>query len=225
MVTVVNAVKEPWDGDIVVFEEPLGPSHWAPANNTYAASQANILVNGGWFWHSSMTNTNPQSVSYVVYDHLNVLESRYTNFILNVSPNRQGELDPNVVNRLAEIGAAWSPNAARPPLPPQPTMMEHPITANSASASSGNGNYVIDGSLGNPAPGGITETAWQSSVSLPQTVTLDLGYTYNNINMLNYLPSNDLTGGMITSYSLSASQDGKTSHVPIANSSLLQTAS
>ncbi|NQX71350.1 RICIN domain-containing protein [Paenibacillus alba] len=202
MITTVKAESEQFDTDIVSFEEPLGPTHWAPANNTYAASQATTLLPGGWFWHSSMTTSEPRSVSDVVYDHLNVLESRYSNFILNVSPNRQGALDPNVVNRLAQIGAAWTPNASRAPLPPQPIMMEHPITANSAKSSSGVANNAIDGFAS------LNGTVWQSAASIPQSITLDLGYTYNNINMLNYLPSIKLTGGQITSYSLSASQDG-----------------
>ncbi|NOU69812.1 hypothetical protein GC096_38005 [Paenibacillus sp. LMG 31461] len=199
-----NGQTQPWDEDIIYFEEPKGV--WAPSNNTFAANQGMPLVSNQWFWHNWMTNTEPASVTNIVQDHLGYLEPRYTNFLLNVSPNPDGELDNNVVNRLAQIGQAWTPNQSRPPLPQQPIVMEHPITANSATATSGNASNAIDGLM--DYVGTYSETVWQTSGSLPQSITLDLGYTYNNINMLNYLPSQNLTQGMITSYTLYVSEDG-----------------
>lgn len=201
-----NGQTQPWDEDIIYFEEPKGV--WAPNSNTYAANQGKPLVSDQWFWHWWMPNTEPASVASIVNDHLGYLEPRYTNMLVNVSPNPQGALDTNVVNRLAEIGAAWTPNTSRPALPAQPIVLDHPITANSAIATSGNANNVIDGSL--DYVNTYVETLWQSSASLPQSITLDLGYTYNNINMLNYLPSQNLTDGQITSYALYASSDGST---------------
>ncbi|UKS24105.1 NPCBM/NEW2 domain-containing protein [Paenibacillus sp. HWE-109] len=200
-----NGQTQPWDEDIIYFEEPKGV--WAPSNNAYAANQGMPLVSSQWFWHNWMTNTEPASVQNIVQDHLGFLEPRYTNFLLNVSPNPDGELDNNVVNRLGEIGQAWSPNASRPPLPGQPIVMEHPITANSATATSGNASNAIDG-LMDYVNDTYSETVWQTNTSLPQSITFDLGYTYNNINMLNYLPSQNLSEGMITSYTLYVSEDG-----------------
>ncbi|MDD9267274.1 NPCBM/NEW2 domain-containing protein [Paenibacillus sp. GCM10023248] len=199
-----NGQTQPWEEDIIYFEEPKGV--WAPSNNTYAANQGMPLVSSQWFWHDWMKNTEPASVEHIVENHLGYLEPRYTNFLVNVSPNPDGELDANVVNRLAEIGQAWSPNESRPPLPQQPIVMDHPITAHSATATSGNAGNAIDGLL--DYVNTYVETVWQTDTSLPQSITLDLGYTYNNINMLNYLPSQNLTQGMITSYTLYASQDG-----------------
>lgn len=201
-----NGQTQPWDEDIIYFEEPKGV--WAPNNNSYAANQGKPLVSDQWFWHWWMPSTEPASVSNIVNDHLGYLEPRYTNMLVNVSPNPQGELDTNVVNRLAEIGAAWSPLTSRPPLPAQPIVLDHPITANSASATSGSANNAIDGSL--DYVNSYVETLWQTSSSMPQSITLDLGYVYNNINMLNYLPSQNLSDGKITSYSLYSSQDGTT---------------
>ncbi|MCR8632751.1 NPCBM/NEW2 domain-containing protein [Paenibacillus radicis (ex Xue et al. 2023)] len=200
-----NGQTQPWEEDIIYFEEPKGV--WAPSNNTFAANQGMPLVSNQWFWHNWMPNTEPASVENIVEDHLGYLEPRYTNFLLNISPNPDGELDDNVVNRLAEIGQAWTPNESRPPLPQQPIVMDHPITANSATATSGNASNAIDGLMdyyGNT----YFETVWQTNTSLPQSITLDLGYTYNNINMLNYLPSQNLLQGMITSYTLYVSEDG-----------------
>lgn len=199
-----NGQTQPWDEDIIYFEEPKGV--WAPSNNLFAANQGMPLVSSQWFWHNWMTTTEPASVQNIVQDHLGYLEPRYTNFLLNISPNPDGEFDTNVVNRLAEIGQAWTPNASRPPLPQQPIVMEHPITANSATATNGNASNAIDGYM--DYVGTYVETVWQTTTSLPQSITLDLGYTYNNINMLNYLPSQNLSQGMITSYTLYASEDG-----------------
>ncbi|NQX67244.1 NPCBM/NEW2 domain-containing protein [Paenibacillus alba] len=199
-----NGQTQPWEEDIIYFEEPKGV--WAPSNNSFAANQGMPLVSSQWFWHDWMAKTEPASVKNIVEDHLGYLEPRYTNFLVNVSPNPEGELDDNVASRLAEIGQAWSPNESRPPLPQQPIVMEHTITANSATATSGNASNAIDGLM--DYVNTYVETVWQTNTSLPQSITLDLGYTYNNINMLNYLPSQNLSQGMITSYTLYVSEDG-----------------
>ncbi|WP_141692515.1 NPCBM/NEW2 domain-containing protein [Paenibacillus pectinilyticus] len=199
-----NGQTQPWDEDVIYFEEPKGV--WAPDNNMFAANQGMPLVSSQWFWHNWMPSTEPASVTNIVQDHLGYLEPRYTNFLLNISPNPDGEFDTNVVKRLAQIGQAWNPNSSRPPLPQQPVVMEHPITANSATATSGTANNAIDGFM--DYVGNYVETLWQTNNSLPQSITLDLGYTYNNITMLNYLPSQNLSQGMITGYTLSVSEDG-----------------
>lgn len=53
-----NGQTQPWDEDIIYFEEPKGV--WAPDNNSYAANQGMPLVSNQWFWHDWMTNTEPQ---------------------------------------------------------------------------------------------------------------------------------------------------------------------
>ena len=61
-----------------------------------------------------------------------MLEPRWTNFLLNCPPNRDGLLDAAIVTRLGEVGAAWSQNASRPPLPAQGPQIEHPVHAGPA---------------------------------------------------------------------------------------------
>ena len=41
------------------------------------------------------------------------------NFLLNCPPNRDGLLPAGIVTLLRNVGAAWTPNASRPPLPAQ----------------------------------------------------------------------------------------------------------
>ena len=48
-----------------------------------------------------------------------------------------------IVELLRDVGASWTPNLARPPLPAQPPQNEHPYTPVSATATSGDANAVL----------------------------------------------------------------------------------
>ncbi len=206
LITDHTHLADPWDVDIVNFEEPSGV--FAPATNTYAAEQEQKLnATGGndWFWAPNIGSL--LSVSAIVNDHLKRLEPVWTNFLLNCPPNRDGLLDASIVTRLGEVGAAWSPNGARPPLPTQGPALEFPYTPVAASATSGNAANAIDG---------INDTAkntlWQSTGALPATLTLDLGVVRPDVGMLACVPryTNGIaqTQGNITSFGVSTSQDG-----------------
>jgi alpha-L-fucosidase len=205
-----GALSVPFLGDAIYFEEPLGVS--SPAGNTYASTQGQTISNG-WFWHPATPTTDPMSKASIL-SHLADLEPKYTSFILNCPPNRDGRLDTNIVNRLAEVGAAWSPNTSRPPLPTQMLRAEHPVTPVSAYATAyrtGEGPLnAIDG-LSDKG----YETCWSTwglSPALPHSITIDLGGVWSNVSTLEYLPKqwnrSDTTDGDITSYTISTSTDG-----------------
>ncbi|MEH0529738.1 alpha-L-fucosidase [Streptomyces stelliscabiei] len=205
-----GALSVPFLGDAIYFEEPLGVS--APAGNTYAATQGQTISNG-WFWHPS-TPTEGLMSKGAILSHLADLEPKYTSFILNCPPNRNGKLDTNIVNRLAEVGAAWSPNTSRPALPTQMLRAEHPVAPVSAYAT---GFRTGEGPLN--AMDGLSdkgyETCWSTwglSSALPHSITIDLGGVWSNVSTLEYLPKqwnrNDSTDGDITSYTISTSTDG-----------------
>lgn len=206
----IGGLSEPFLSDAIFFEEPLGVT--APAGNTYAGMQGQTISNG-WFWHPS-TPTESLMSKAAVLSHLADLEPKYTSFILNCPPNRNGLLDTNIVNRLAEVGAAWSPNTSRPPLPTQPLRAEHPVTPVNAYATAfrtGEGPLnAIDG-LSDVR----YETCWSTwglSSPLPNALTIDLGGVWSNVSTLEYLPKqwnrNDSTDGDITSYTIHTSTDG-----------------
>ncbi len=193
----------PWNVDIVNFEEPKGA--WAPAGNTYPAQQgAKVNAGGGndWFWAPDIGGL--MSVSDVVTRHLADLEPKWTNFLLNIPPNRAGTIDPALVALLAQVGAAWSPNEARPPLPAQGPQNEHPYQVVAASATSGTAGNAIDG-LNDSA----IHTMWQPTGTLPQSITLDLGKTFTDVGWLGCTPyaSGDATAktGNVTGYTVSVS--------------------
>lgn len=202
-------MSDPWEVDIVNFEEPRGG--FAPEGNTYAGNQGNkINAAGGndWFWAPNIGGL--MSLTNIVDDHLKKLEPRWTNFLLNCPPNRDGLLDAAIVTRLQEVGAAWSPDMNRPPLPAQPALIEHPYTPVSASSTSGVAANAIDG-----LNDSNVRTMWQTSGALPQSVTLDLGETRADVGTLSYVPRytevSDGSGsadGAITSFAVLVSTDG-----------------
>ncbi|MGY1495267.1 RICIN domain-containing protein [Streptomyces sp. QTS52] len=199
----------PFLGDAIYFEEPLGIT--SPTGNTFASMQGQTISNG-WFWHPSTPSEGLMSKASIL-THLSDLEPKYTSFILNCPPNRDGKLDTNVVNRLAEVGAAWSPNTSRAPLPAQPPRAEHPVTPVSAYAT---GFHPGEGPMN--AIDGLSdkdfETCWSTwglSPSQPHSITIDLGGVWSDVSTLEYLPKqwnrNNSTDGGITSYTISTSTD------------------
>jgi alpha-L-fucosidase len=195
-----NGLMSPWEEDIFYVEEPKGL--YCPAGNTAAACQG-TTISGGWFWDASAASAGSLMSLDNVISHLNTLEPRYCNFLLNCPPNRSGVLDAAIVTRLTEVGAKWKPNASRAPLPTQMANIEHPITPVSATASSGTASNAIDGisDAGNVTP-------WTSSVN--GYVTLDLGSTIQNIGILGYLPSSLNANAVITGYTVSVSTNNTT---------------
>lgn len=215
LLTDICAVTQPWLGDAIFWEEPLGIT--VPPGNIQAGVQGQTISNG-WFWHPSTPNESLMSRTDIL-DHLAVTEPRYTSFLLNCPPNRNGKLDANVVARLAEVGAAWAgPNVMRPALPQQPVKVEWPIVPVAAHVSAyreAEGPYLaIDGRGDRDF-----ETCWSTwpgtgELSLPATLTVDLGGTWSDVTTFQYLPKQwrrqNGTDGDVTRARVSVSVDGKT---------------
>ncbi|GAA4013641.1 hypothetical protein GCM10022232_65010 [Streptomyces plumbiresistens] len=204
-----DPLSEPFIGDAIHFEEPLGVT--APSGNTYAATQRQTISNGG-FWHPS-TPTESLMSKDAIPSPLADLEPKYTSFILNCPPNRDGLLDTNIVSRLAEVGAAWSPDTSRPPLPTQQLRAERPVTPVNACATdyhTGEGPLnAVDGLSDNRY-----ETCWSNwGLSLPQSLTIGLGGVWSDVSTLEYVPKpwsrTDSTNGDITSYTILTSTSRK----------------
>ncbi|MBB5803493.1 alpha-L-fucosidase [Saccharothrix ecbatanensis] len=205
-----GGLSQPWLGDAIYFEAPLGVR--SPAGNTYAGIQGETISNG-WFWHPSTPTTAPRSLDGILAD-LKDLEPKYTSYLLNCPPNRDGKLDTNIVNRLAEVGAAWSPNSSRPPLPAQPLRVEWPVNAVAAYASSYNPGEFAYHAIDNRSDVRF-ETCWSTwgeNRALSQTITIDLGGVWSNVSTLEYLPKqwrrSNSTDGDITAATISTSTDG-----------------
>jgi alpha-L-fucosidase len=190
----------------VAFYESGSP---CPDDNTIPSTLSALINSGGngWFWSSSVPTASLMSVDSIV-DNLHFVEPRWCSYILNCPPNNEGRLDSNIVNRLNEVGQSWSPDTSRPALPPQEPQMEHPITPVSAAATSGNADYAIDGKNDRGY-----YTVWETSTSLPQSITVDLGMIHPDVNMLYYVPKyipsvNPQEEGSIQSYRIYKGTDG-----------------
>jgi alpha-L-fucosidase len=206
LMTDHTGLVDPWEVDVMNFEEPKGS--WAPVGNTIAAEQDQKINGSGgndWFWAPNIGSL--MTVDAVVNQHLAVLEPRYTNFLLNCPPNRDGLMDSAIVSRLAEVGAAWSPNLGRAPLPAQGPVIQHPYTPVSATATSGTALNAIDG-----INDVTNHTLWKSSRGFPQSVTADLGQSYPDVGMVAVLPPYARTGpttsGNVTGWAVLVSTDG-----------------
>ena len=207
----------PSEVDTEYFEEPLGIR--VPTGNVTVGSQGQTIAkNGNWFWDSGQATSGYLSASDIAAE-LKATEPNYTNFVLDCPPNQQGKLDSAVVTILGQVPSSWTPNASRAALPAQSPKIEIPITAVSATATSGTPAPAIDGY--NDGPAGINntlhgtghgESLWESTGSLPQSVTINLGKSYDNIDMLEYLPQRHTgtTAGNITSYKIYVSTDNTT---------------
>lgn len=206
----------PWEVDTEYFEEPLGVT--VPSGNVTVGSQGQTIAkNKDWFWDSGQAASGYLSATQVASE-LKVTEPSYTNFVLDCPPNLQGMLDAPVVAVLGQVPTYWKPNASRAPLPAQPSKIEVPLTPPSAMATSGNAALAIDGY--NDSPKGVNntlhstqgESLWTSIGSLPQSITINLGKSIGNIDMLMYLPQRHTgtTAGNITSYKVLVSADGAT---------------
>jgi alpha-L-fucosidase len=207
----------PSEVDTEYFEEPLGVR--VPTGNVTVGSQGQTVAkNGNWFWDSGQAGSGYLSAADIAAE-LKTTEPNYTNFILDCPPNPQGKLDSAIVTILGQVPSSWTPNASRAALPAQPQKIEIPITAVSATATSGSAAPAIDGY--NDGPAGINntlhgtghgESLWKSTGSLPQSVTINLGKSYDNIDMLEYLPQRHTgtTAGNITSYKIYVSTDNST---------------
>ena len=78
-------------------------------------------------------------------------------------------------------------------------------TATSEEAGKDVAFNAIDGN-----PQSIWHTKWNKSDALPQSITLNLGGTYDNINKVTVLPRPDGGNGNITGYNIYVSTDGTT---------------
>jgi alpha-L-fucosidase len=202
-----NGLQSPFDEDLVMYEEPKGA--FSPAGNRWASLQGNKINGSGgndWFWAPDIGNL--MNAPTIVNGHLGLLGPRHTTFILNCPPNRDGLLDPAIVDVLSQVGSTWAPGASTP-LPDQGVQNNHPYTPVQATATTGAAVLAIDG---------INDygvyTVWHSSGAFPQSITLDLGEVKPDVGFVSYLPpySNaafgPATGGEITSYAILASSDG-----------------
>jgi hypothetical protein len=96
-------------------------------------------------------------------------------------------------------------------------LIQYPIRPDTVIASSSANNaframLAIDGYTDCMNGGAVKEYLWKSNTGLPQTITMDLGKVYGNIDILGYLPRQNTTdiSGRINGYTILVSTDTQT---------------
>lgn len=203
-------LQAPYHVDIPYFEGPFGA--FPNEDNTMASALGYCPVMGnGWFWRENVPHKFDHTAYHAV-DLLTKCEARYCNFLLNCMPNPDGVLDDIYVDYLKQVGELWSPDTSRPKLPQQQTNIIYEAEVDGVTATSGDVYNLIAAQQM-----GTDYTEWVSDSNKTQSITLDLGKIYNNINTLNFvqahrckpMPEQSLTDGNITHCKLYGSCDDK----------------
>ncbi len=163
----LNAAKYPAEAlfytDIKSYEQGAG-QHISKESNRLPALSC-LPLNKSWFWKTSFPAEPVKSPASLVNDNIIPLNKVYCNFILNVSPNRDGLIDDNAVKALGEIGKLWKNDG---PLPPLPAAEAPIISSNIAKHRPCNASWSNDMWIMDFANDDDFSTAWTSNKSVKQ---------------------------------------------------------
>lgn len=184
LITDHTHMQAPYHVDVPYFEGPFGA--YPSKNNTMASALGHCSVKGnGWFWGEKTPNGLKVNDGIdVILEKLTDCEARYCNFMLNCMPNRDGLMDSLFIDLLSEIGEKWNPNLNRPELPFQGKQIIKSYPIKSAKSSSGNADYLFDGTK----IAGKNYYTWESDSIFPQSLLLDLGEVKNNVDVITIVP-------------------------------------
>lgn len=162
LVMDLNAAKYPKEAlyytDIKSYEQNAG-QHISKEMNQLPALSC-LPINKNWFWKESFPTTPIKDPKTIVKDNLEPFNQAYCTFILNVAPNRDGLIDPNVIEGLKEIGKLWKDDAAVPTLP----AYDAPIIAeNIAKGKPANSSWSYDMQIMDFGNDDDFTTHWQSN--------------------------------------------------------------
>lgn len=118
LVMDLNAAKYPSDAlfytDIKSYEQGAGQKIDKASNALPALSCYPLQKN--WFWKTTFPTATLKSTDFLVNENIVPMGKAHCNFILNVAPNRDGQIDDNALKALKQIGKAWNeaePGAAK----------------------------------------------------------------------------------------------------------------
>lgn len=171
----LNAAKYPADalyyGDIKPYEQNAG-QHISKETNRLPAMSC-LPLNAAWFWEPSYPNDPIKDPAVLVKENLEPFNQAYCNFMLNVSPNADGLLDPNALEGLKKIGELWDGGGAQVKLPKvaAPILASNLAKNRPADSSWSDDMWIMD--FGNDDK---FTTAWRSHPSVKEPwYAVDLG--------------------------------------------------
>jgi alpha-L-fucosidase len=167
LVMDLNGAKYPAEGlyytDIKTYE--MGAGQRLAAGSKRMPSLACLPLNSAWFWKTDFPTVPVRDPQRLVTETLEPLNENSCNFLLNVSPNREGRLDANALQGLREIGRRWKNAGPTTPL----ASLEAPITAsNLAKNQAANASWSDDMNLMDFANDDDYHSSWRSNSTVLQ---------------------------------------------------------
>jgi len=158
----LNGAKYPAEGlyysDIKTYEMGAGQRISKQYNSMPAL--ACLPINASWFWKTNDPTSPVKDPATLVNDYIIPFNKVDCNFILNVSPNRDGLIDDNALAALKQIGKLWANDGPAPKLPP----IDAPITAsNIAKNQPSNSSWSDDMNIMDFANDDDFSTSWISN--------------------------------------------------------------
>jgi len=186
LVMDLNAAKYPSEAlfytDIKSYEQGAG-QHISKESNKLPALSC-LPLNQNWFWKTNFPTTPVKDPVKLVNENLVELNKVWCNFILNVSPNRDGLIDDNAVAALQQIGKAWKPEGHLPALPAG----EAPIIShNLAKHQPSNSSWSDDMNIMDFANDDNFGSSWQSNPRVKQPwyeLDFDRDQSFNMITIV-----------------------------------------
>ena len=180
--------------DIIHYEATHGQH--CPYDNTLPSQQGPTLQ-PSWFWEPGYEHATLKSVKDVE-DELRFSNTHYTNYLLNVAPNREGRLDDNVIARLQEIGKTVKVTSEKiTSLPPRQPVNQN-VKAKASSQEPGyEAQHVIDANL---------HTNWKF---LPSDTERWVELDYGREETFNHVICGDFYCDSVRSFKIEAFVDGQ----------------
>jgi alpha-L-fucosidase len=111
---VINHQQQRDITDILHYEQNAG---WIINSDNVWPAQSGPCIQSRWFWDTKMPQEEPKSLDFIINKCLIPFNKINCNLLLNCAPNREGLMDQNVLDRLKEVGMAWSPPAPLKEIP------------------------------------------------------------------------------------------------------------
>jgi len=179
----------------------MGAGQRISKDNNTLPSLACLPINNTWFWKTDDPTTPVKDPVKLVNDYIIPFNKVDCNFILNVSPNRDGLIDDNALKALKTIGKLWKNDGPAPQLAPVDAPI---ISSNLAKDQPSNSSWSDDMNIMDFANDDDFTTSWISNPEVKNPwyeIDFDRDKEFNTIVIAEEKPN-------ITNYKLEYYQDG-----------------
>jgi len=187
----LNGAKYPAQGlyysDIKTYE--MGAGQRMSKDSNRMPSLACLPLQQSWFWKTSFPSQPVKDPVKLVNETLIPLNKVDCNFILNVSPNRDGLFDDNALAALKEIGKIWHNEGPEPKLPP----LDAPIiSTNIAKKQASSSSWSDDDNIMDLANDDDFTTSWVSNTTVEHPwyeIDFDRDKAFNTVSIAEEKPN------------------------------------